>query len=563
MAKKPWNIVASCIAAFSKPGEVVVDPFVGCGITAGEALRLKRRIIATDLCPLSVFITRMTVTPYTSQELGNYDRAVSALIANLWNRVDWAYQTTCKSCGANATALEFAYDSLNDQEDPRQREWSLNQVRFRCKKNPKHEDWKKAEKSDRDLLEKVNHEKPSHIVPQTRFLTNTRINIYDGMTVSDIFTPRASLVLSEIRYAIFNLKSEKTRELAKFALSCTLHLARMSHSRRANFQNFFIPKRDMRELNVLAEFSTKSSEASAGKLKMSEALSSSKVTTSVEKVLSGEATAFVGQWDATKLGDLVPESSVHYVHTDPPYVDQVPYLEVSLPYVSWLQLATETEYREKLNSEIILTNSPERPHQKHKTPEGMETYRNLLGESMSQVSFVLAKNRWASIWFCSQDEDAWRALSDNIKMNGLEDRTHNLVVRAIKTFKVNIEKERNPLARVLEQDLLLHAIKTGVKGVPQRVPLNVALELFRDVALREISKKGYATTGEIYLSFVKECFDKYKEPPPDTDYLVNLTTDPRFVAEERKELVKDKFEKVTAWRLHGNSDKNRLSSYME
>ena len=59
-ARKPHNVVAEYIKSYSKEGEIVLDPFVGSGVTAIEAIRLGRKAIATDLDPMSIFITRST-----------------------------------------------------------------------------------------------------------------------------------------------------------------------------------------------------------------------------------------------------------------------------------------------------------------------------------------------------------------------------------------------------------------------------------------------------------------------------------------------------------------------
>ena len=59
-ARKPHNVVAEYIKRYSKEGDIVIDPFVGSGVTAIEALKLKRKAVAVDLNPMAIFITKMT-----------------------------------------------------------------------------------------------------------------------------------------------------------------------------------------------------------------------------------------------------------------------------------------------------------------------------------------------------------------------------------------------------------------------------------------------------------------------------------------------------------------------
>jgi hypothetical protein len=70
----PWpakfipQIPAEVIAACSEPGDRVLDPFVGCGTTAVEALRAGRSVLATDINPLAVLITQAKSAPPVSAE---------------------------------------------------------------------------------------------------------------------------------------------------------------------------------------------------------------------------------------------------------------------------------------------------------------------------------------------------------------------------------------------------------------------------------------------------------------------------------------------------------------
>ena len=59
-SRKPWYVVRKYIETFTNQGDIVLDPFVGSGVTACEALALRRRVIGCDLNPIAVMITRLT-----------------------------------------------------------------------------------------------------------------------------------------------------------------------------------------------------------------------------------------------------------------------------------------------------------------------------------------------------------------------------------------------------------------------------------------------------------------------------------------------------------------------
>lgn len=73
--KQSWNIVAEYIKNFSKPGDLVLDPFGGSGITAVEAMMNNRKAINIDLNPMAVFIVQSLVAPIKISELADaFDR---------------------------------------------------------------------------------------------------------------------------------------------------------------------------------------------------------------------------------------------------------------------------------------------------------------------------------------------------------------------------------------------------------------------------------------------------------------------------------------------------------
>ena len=61
--KQAWDIVQTYIKNFTLPGDVVLDPFGGSGVTAIEAMMTNRRAINVDLNPMAVFLVESLVAP--------------------------------------------------------------------------------------------------------------------------------------------------------------------------------------------------------------------------------------------------------------------------------------------------------------------------------------------------------------------------------------------------------------------------------------------------------------------------------------------------------------------
>ena len=68
--KQTWNVVAEYIKNFTKPGDLVLDPFGGSGVTAVEAMMNNRKAISVDLNPtMAVFIVQSLIAPVEESKL--------------------------------------------------------------------------------------------------------------------------------------------------------------------------------------------------------------------------------------------------------------------------------------------------------------------------------------------------------------------------------------------------------------------------------------------------------------------------------------------------------------
>jgi 16S rRNA G966 N2-methylase RsmD len=67
--KQSWDLVQAYIKNFTKPGDLVLDPYGGSGVTLVEALMLGRKAIHIDLNPLSEFIVKNLILPLDTAEL--------------------------------------------------------------------------------------------------------------------------------------------------------------------------------------------------------------------------------------------------------------------------------------------------------------------------------------------------------------------------------------------------------------------------------------------------------------------------------------------------------------
>ena len=68
-SKKPHTAIRQYIRHYTKPGDIVLDPFCGSGGTALAALLEGRKAIAIDRSPAATFITKNHCTPVDPDQL--------------------------------------------------------------------------------------------------------------------------------------------------------------------------------------------------------------------------------------------------------------------------------------------------------------------------------------------------------------------------------------------------------------------------------------------------------------------------------------------------------------
>ena len=80
--RKPHNIWSDYISHYCPEDGIVLDPFVGSGITAFESLKLGRKVIATDLNPLSAFVIEAMTAKFDEKLFRSAVENISQAILN-------------------------------------------------------------------------------------------------------------------------------------------------------------------------------------------------------------------------------------------------------------------------------------------------------------------------------------------------------------------------------------------------------------------------------------------------------------------------------------------------
>jgi hypothetical protein len=98
--KVPPEGIVPYIEHYTQPGDLILDPFCGSGMTGVAALMTGRHAILNDLSPAAVHIARNYTTPVDIEALKHEFERIKAAVRE---EFDWLYSTTCDHCGGPAT----------------------------------------------------------------------------------------------------------------------------------------------------------------------------------------------------------------------------------------------------------------------------------------------------------------------------------------------------------------------------------------------------------------------------------------------------------------------------
>jgi len=409
-ARKPHNVVREYIEHYSKEGDIVLDPFVGSGVTTIESLRCERKAIATDIDPMAIFITRMTALPV---DLKRLERVFKRFKQKLEGEIHSFYQTTCSECGLSVPAQAIV--------------WRNNQpldIRYSCSCS-KGTRWKKVTKHDLRKIKEIEGRTISYFHPQNELVWNTRVNVHKGEKVSDLFTKRNLLALSMIFHEIDGLQEGIIKEMMKFIFTSTLGQASkmvfvIRKRGRAKgkveeskpevgswaTRGYWVPP-EFFEINVWNCFEQRYKKVCRGKKESNEQIKNVDEAENFAE-LKGRKNFLAKVYDVLELSSLIPDETIDYVFTDPPYGDSVPYLELDYMWSSWLKFDLD------FDSEIIISDSPVRKEKNY------DMYYKMLCAAFREIYRVLKRGKYLTVTFHNTDIRIYNSIISSVILAGFD-----------------------------------------------------------------------------------------------------------------------------------------------
>ncbi len=443
-------MVGAFIERYSRPGEIVLDPFCGSGITAIEAILSGRRTIALDLNPMATFITRMSLTPV---DLKSVEEAFFKFRRTVKPQIDCLYETKCSTCGGQAQTTHTIW-----------RDGRPEAIWYTCSSCRTKKAIKDPDDADLDNIRDFDKLHIPFWYPTDLLLENPRINVGPSQTIADLFSRRNLYALSLLFNAIETMQHSSTRDLLKFVFTAALPQASKMVfviRRRGKLTNpsprprreevgswvigYWIPPEHF-EINVWNCFKNAFNRVIRGKRGSNHPLTSLYRPATNFDELRVDKTALILTQTATDLS-AVPDNSVDYVFTDPPHGDRIPYFELSLLWVSWLRLPIDFE------NEIVISNAKQRN-------KNLQEYKNGLHASFQEIARVVKTGKFVSFAFNNLDDDTWLAVLDICLDVGFE--IEDIVPMRYSASSV----VQNSRKRGLKSDFVISCRNVGPRSLP-------------------------------------------------------------------------------------------------
>lgn len=352
-AKKPWPIVQEYIKHYTMPGDLVCDPFVGSGVTAVEALVLGRRAIVGDINPVARFITRMTaVAPVDLIQLTK------------------AYEQV-------RTLAQAPIEGLNEMTD--------NDVQA--------------------LLDTLDY--PRDPIPST-------VRRAGLDTVAELHTPRQLAGLTILRMAINQVEDPLYRDLMKVVLAKTVRYTNITYILPFDKGKRRSPYRG--DADFLRRFSY--SPASSHLFFENPVWPTVEYTFSSVYEAKEETNRLIGkrynpanftlvELPASRIHEVTGEGRVDYCFTDPPYSNDIYFLDLSTLWAAWLEMKITPEIRK---TELIIGGTQNKSR---------EQFEKEFSASVESISRALKPDRWFTLVYKHEDLSLWQTIVAACENSGL------------------------------------------------------------------------------------------------------------------------------------------------
>lgn len=310
-----------------KDGDNVLDPFLGAGSSLYGIRDLNLKFIGVEINEYPYRIAKFNIKNITDEAIEDLKKQVLEIKEN-FNHI-YHYKIN------SSLILEFQkviFNNIDGIEIQKIFFQDLNGNKFTSDDYPETIDmYLNNYKSFNQILQQL--ENPL-------LIKNSRIAVKNKMYLSDIFSPISFYILLKIKEEI------KNDHILKFVLGSCLHLCKLTDTKSQSQFPYWIPKSNIVERNIFLTILNKI-KALKNSTNLCEIKEVNKFS-SLKKI-SGSACLLFNKPIQHINEDDIPDCSIDFILTDPPYFDQVAYSEYLKIWEFFL------DYKSVLTDEIVVS----------------------------------------------------------------------------------------------------------------------------------------------------------------------------------------------------------------
>lgn len=436
-----------------------------------------RRVIVNDLSPAATFIATNNNVPF---DVIAFEDQAKKLLKDASRELGWMYQTkhtdgtlahisymvwsevfVCTSCAGETVFFEAAYDAVANkvrddvtcshcgavatkEKMDLQFESFMDAPYKRVEKRPKRvpvlikysvgrSSFTKApDTDDLAIIEKISrlglpNNLPTQELPDCQMTRVGRMRTTNTRCIHHMYLPRAAHTLSYLWGKANEIIDVRLRNAIKYWLD-------------SQFTNMSILNRYRPEVsfpyNPLSGVFYVPSLISEADPFLAYANKIKRLTAAFSSSHAQDGMCFTSCGSATKL--LVPDQSIDYIFTDPPFGENIYYADLNILAESWHSVSTDVE------PEAIV----DRVRQK-----GVPEYQRLMRDCFSEYYRVLKPGRWMTVVFSNSRASVWNAIQVALQQVGF------VVAEVTALDKVQGSFQQVVSPNAVKQDLVISAYK--------------------------------------------------------------------------------------------------------
>jgi DNA modification methylase len=504
--KVPPKAIVRYLLHYTMPGDIILDGFAGTGMT-GVAANIcgsneiikemgyfldeegfiydennnriskigDRKVILGDLSPIATFISKNYNTPLA---INNFLNESNSILQSIEDECGWMYETKhtngekgtinyvvwsqvyiCPSCMEEIIFFDVAVDyergivyeqfncpkcNANLNKNNLEKSWEvkfddyLKETVKQVKEVPvlinytfqRKKYFKKLDKEDLKRIKRIEELNIPYWFPTARMPEGdeSRRNDRTGIThVHHFYTKRNLYVLSCLRNKI--LQSEYKDTLLLLFTSHLINLSKLNRFR----PGVSFPYNPLSGTLYIASQYSEANVLEAYKNKISRLVKAFFVKNRNIVITNSSQTQ-----------NNIPDNSIDYIFTDPPFGANIMYSELSFLWEAWLGLLTNNK------CEAVISKTQNKD---------LNSYKEIIEICFKEYFRVLKPGRWITVEFSNSKASVWNAIQEAIQKAGFVIANVSALDKKLGSFKAVTT------TTAVKQDLVISAYKPKIEHI--------------------------------------------------------------------------------------------------